>query len=227
MKTRFASLVLLFLLFGILYWMNPLFFYKLIEVLRSGDVDQIAAYLRSFGGWAVLVSILISTIMTFGLIIPFVIISAANGAVFGVGWGSVVSWSGEVIGAMIAFGIYRTLLRPTVTQRFRHSPHWQYVERLSGQHGFRTVLIARILPIIPSGVLTAVAAVSRITAWDFWWATVFGKIPSVYVKTLVGHDLLYFSENKSRLVWGLLFIVALYAGAWWWKKKRNSGVGNG
>jgi uncharacterized membrane protein YdjX (TVP38/TMEM64 family) len=163
----------------------------------------------------------LSIFMTFGLIIPFIVLSGANGVVFGVGWGTVISWAGEVIGAGVAFLVYRYYLRPAVVKRFYHSPHWAYVERFSGKRGFKTVFVARVLPVIPSGILTAIAAISNISVWDFWWATVLGKIPSVFVKTMVGHDLLFFEANKTRFIVGLILLILLYMAGWWWKRKKK------
>lgn len=217
MGIRTITWGIFFILILTAYILSPEIFVDVTRVLRSGDVDQIAEYIRSFGGLAVLVSIFLSTLMTFGLIIPFVLISAANGLVFGVGWGTVVSWAGEVIGAMIAFGIYRYYFRPSLMRRYKHTQYWRYVDKINRQHGFKTVLIARVLPVIPSGILTATAAISTISFGDFCWATVLGKIPSVFVKVLVGHDLVYFERYKIRFILGLLCLGLLYAGAWWVK----------
>jgi uncharacterized membrane protein YdjX (TVP38/TMEM64 family) len=205
-----------------MYSFNPGIFAEPLLVLRSGDVGQMAAYIRAFGGWAVLISILLSIIMTFGLVIPFVLISAANGLVFGLGWGTIISWAGEVTGAVIAFSIYRYFFRPSIIQRYAHTEHWRYVERISGRHGFKTILIARILPLIPSGILTMAASISTVSFWDFTWATLLGKIPSVFAKVLVGHDLILFRINETRFIISLLFLILLYAGAWWVKYRERA-----
>lgn len=204
------------------YGLHPGIFAEPLLILRSGDVGQIAAYIRAFGVWAVVVSMILSTIMTFGLVIPFVVISAANGLVFGLGLGTVVSWAGEVSGAIVAFSIYRYFFRPSIIKRYAHTEHWRSVEKISGQHGFKTILIARILPVIPSGILTMAASISTVSFWDFTWATFLGKIPSVFVKVLVGHDLVYFRVNETRLVIGLLLLILLYAGAWWVKRQERA-----
>lgn len=219
MRIRVAVSVILFTISLAAYSLNPGIFEEFVRILRTGNVEQIAAYLRSFGGWAVLVSIALSTLLTFGLIIPFVLISAANGMVFGLGWGTVVSWAGEVIGATIAFSVYRYCFRPSIIKRYANTEHWRYVETISGEHGFKTVLMARIFPLVPSGILTAAASISIISFGHFTWATLLGKIPSVFAKVLFGHDLIYFERYKSRLMVGLLFMFLLYAIAWWMKRR--------
>lgn len=206
-------------LISMVYFLSSGFDNSIITIIRDGNADNLAAYIRSFGIWAVLVSVLLSILMTFGLVIPFVILAAANGAVFGIVGGTIVSWTGEVAGAMIAFTVYRYIFQPAIVKRLSHTPYWSYMDKLSSKHGFKTVLIARILPIIPSGILTAVAAVSNISVRDFWWATAWGKIPSVFVKVMVGYDLLHIQTNKYRLLIGVLVLVILYLAAAWYRKR--------
>lgn len=201
------------------YVFSPGTFEEPLQALRSGNAEMIAGYIRSFGGWAIVASIVLSIIMTFCLVIPFVFLSAANGLVFGLGWGTVISWAGEVIGAIFAFNIYRYYLRPAFLHRFAQTKNWHYVEKIGGEYGFLTVLTGRIFPIIPSGVLTTAASLSTISFFDFSLATLIGKVPSVFIKVLVGHDLLYLSEYKARFIGGIVLLTILYAGAWWIRRQ--------
>lgn len=203
------------------YVLSPGTFEEPLQVLRSGNAETIAGYIRSFGGWAIVASIVLSIIMTFCLIIPFVFLSAANGLVFGLGWGTVISWAGEVMGAIFAFSIYRYYLRPAFLHRFAHKKNWHYVEKISGEYGFVTVLTGRIFPVIPSGVLTAAASLSTISFFDFSLATLIGKVPSVFIKVLVGHDLLFLSEYKARFIGGVVLLTILYVGAWWIRRRTD------
>lgn len=218
MKLRTVSAALILMGFIALYTLNPLICEEFSRLLGSGNAELTAAYIRGFGGWAVVVSIFLSIVMTFGLIVPFVFLSAANGMVFGLGWGTVISWAGEVVGAVVVFSLYRCYFRSSVIRHCAHSKYWRYIDKIGGKHGFLTVLIGRIFPVVPSGVLTAAASVSTITFWDFTLATLIGKIPSVFVKVLVGHDLFYFADHKVRLMGGLLLLILLYAGARWMRQ---------
>jgi len=216
MKLRTVSLALILMGVIALYTSNPLICEEFSRLL--GNAELTAAYIRGLGGWAVVVSIFLSIVMTFGLVVPFVFLSAANGMVFGLGWGTVVSWAGEVVGAVVVFSLYRCCFRSSVIRHCAHSKYWRCIDKIGGKHGFLTVLIGRIFPVIPSGVLTAAASVSTITFWDFTLATLIGKIPSVFIKVLVGHDLFYFADHKVRLMGGLLLLILLYAGARWMRQ---------
>ena len=47
----------------IIHWLNPLFFPQTMQLLQTGDIEGIAEYLRSFGIWAAVISILINIII--------------------------------------------------------------------------------------------------------------------------------------------------------------------
>ncbi|HWR55538.1 MAG TPA: TVP38/TMEM64 family protein [Negativicutes bacterium] len=220
MNLRTVSAAVILMGFIALHILYPRTFEEFSRLLGSGNAELTAAYIRGFGGWAVVVSICLSIIMTFGLIIPFVVLSAANGLVFGLGWGTAISWAGEVVGAVVAFGLYRCYFRPSVMQHCAHRKYWRYIDKIGGEHGFLTVLTGRVFPLVPSGVLTAAASVSTISFWDFTLATVIGKVPSVFVKVWVGHDLFYFADHKVRFMGGLLLLILLYAGAWWMGRRE-------
>ena len=56
-------------------------------------------------------------------------------------------------------------------------------------------LFARTLPYFPSGILTAVGAVSRISARDYIIANLIGKFPSTALEVVIGHDVVNFQQR--------------------------------
>ena len=64
---------------------------------------------------------------------------------------------------------------------------------------------ARALPYFPSGILTAVGAVSSISIRDYIIANLIGKFPSTALEVVIGHDIVNFQQNSERL--GILIVV--------------------
>jgi len=95
------------------------------------------------------------------------------------------------------------------------------VDDYSAENGFKALLIARLLPLAPSGIITAVAAISRMNFRDFMLATVLGKLPPVIIKVLLGHDLVFASENMGRLIGIIVIIIGVYGALWWYKRKNS------
>ncbi len=82
------------------------------------------------------------------------------------------------------------------------------------------MLVARSLPYFPSGIITAVGAVSSIRFRDYVMATLIGKFPSVALEVVVGHDLVNYEQNMARLSIVIGLALLIYCGLWWWGKRR-------
>lgn len=211
---------------GLLYLWHPEFFRQSYAILRHGDIIALADYLRAFGIWGIAVAIGLFIVMTFTIVFPFMILSGAAGIVYGLFWGTVISWSGEVIGAVVMFVFARYFFRSSVEGWLEKSKYLKQANDYSAANGFKALLIARLLPLAPSGIITAVAAISKISWRDFLLATVAGKLPPVVIKVLVGHDIVFAGQNMLRLIVVLVFIVLVYAALWWYKRRsgKSSGV---
>lgn len=206
---------------GLAYWLQPDFFNHSYSILRHGDIAALAEYLRSFGATGIFVTLVLFVVMTFTIVFPFMILSGASGIVYGLFWGTVISWLGEVIGAIFMFVFARYFLRSTVEVWIAKSPYLKQVDDYSAANGFKALLIARLLPLAPSGIITAVAAISRISVRDFLLATVIGKLPPVIVKVLLGHDLVYAGQNMARLIVIVVAVIVLYGWLWWRKRSAK------
>ena len=202
------------------YGLFPDFFRQTYGYIEHGDIQNLAVYLQSFGGWSIVVILLLFVIMTFTIVFPFMILSGASGIIYGLFWGVVISWAGEVLGAVVMFFVARYLLRHCAENWICKSPYLKQVDDYSASNGFKALLIARLLPLAPSGIITAVAAVSRISFRDFMWATLLGKLPPVVIKVIMGYDLVFIKENPWRLVAMVGLVAAIYGVVWWHKRKQ-------
>lgn len=207
---------------GLLYAWQPEFFQTAYGMIQQGDIAGLADYLRSFGGWSVGITLALFVVMTFTIVFPFMILSGAAGVMYGLFWGTVISWAGEVVGALLMFVLVRYFFRQAVAGWITKSRYLQQVDDYSADNGFKALLIARLLPLAPSGIITAVAAISRMGFRDFFLATLIGKLPPVVIKVLLGHDLAFAGENMTRLVVVAVLVVGIYAVLWWYKRNRQN-----
>jgi Uncharacterized conserved protein len=222
MKKLFSWIFIVVFIF-LLYLWQPEFFHQVYAIIKHGDIAALADYLRSFGHWTIVAIIALFVIMTFTIVFPFMILSGATGILYGLFWGTIISWIGEVTGALVMYIFARYFFRSTFESWIIKSPYLKQVDDYSAANGFKVLLIARLLPLAPSGIITAVAAISRMTFKDFFLATFIGKLPPVIIKVMLGHDIVFASENMTRLVVIVLLVILIYAGLWWHKrmKKQN------
>ena len=185
------------------------------------NVEAIAEWLRSWGIVAVLASILLNVVISITGVLPSIFLSGANAVVFGLWGGFFVSLAGELAGAVIAFLLYRK--GSGLSKKLKQWSESNWVERVNQSSRFKQIAgiaLLRINPLLPSGFVNFGAALSKITLFDFFLGTFIGKVPSMVFETFVGHDLVFFTENKSRLAISLL-LGALVFLLFWPKRKEG------
>ena len=95
-KIKLIILAVIFFLFALIYVINPGFYRTMYYLSVNGDLNGTISYLRSFGPYAVLVSILLDVLVNVSGVLPSIFISTANALVFGLFWGFILSWLSEV-----------------------------------------------------------------------------------------------------------------------------------
>jgi uncharacterized membrane protein YdjX (TVP38/TMEM64 family) len=172
------------------------------RILEKGTVQQTVDMIRSWGFAAPLLSILLMIFQSLAAPIPSFLISAANGAVFGLFWGVVISWIGAMAGGIIAFLLSRWLGAAFVMKVVKNKRIWDQAERISRDQGFKIVLIARLLPFVSFDFISYAAGLGRIKLIPFLAATGIGMIPSTIIYVLLGERML-----KLEDLWMLLSLV--------------------
>lgn len=194
---------------------------KIHHLFLTGNIDESVAYIRSFGPYAALVSFAIIVFINSVAVLPNIFILAANGIIFGVVEGTLLSWIAECVGVIISFAFMRYLFRDYAHRVIDRNNSLQKVNDFSGKNGFQLMLIARSVPFVPSGLITALGALSDIRWRDYILATLIGKLPSAWIEVTLGHDIASYREHSVRLAILIVLSVAVY---WWYlrhKKKQG------
>ena len=217
---RVAAGLLLLLLLGAVAWLCPGFFGRLCYVLACGGMEETIAYIQSFGVWAVVVSFLIDVLINALGFLPSIFVSTANGVLFGVVPGILISWLAETVGVILSFLLMRTVLRASAEKLIQKSPYLTKLDEFSGAQGFKLMLIARTIPYFPSGILTALGAVSRISFRDYALANLIGKFPSTALEVIIGHDVVSLEAHMTRLTLVVFAATAVYGALWFYQRKK-------
>lgn len=210
--TKIVAAVLLVMLVVGVQLLAPDFFRNTLQLAVSGNVTGLVEYLRSFGPWAILISFLLDVLINAASIFPSIFLSTANGLIFGLPLGILISWLAETVGVVISFYLMRFFFRSTAEAIIAKSDSLKHIDEVSGEHGLEWMAFARTLPYFPSGILTAIGAVSSISARDYIIANLIGKFPSTALEVVIGHDIVNFQENSMRLavlviIVGVIFFV--------------------
>jgi len=184
---------------GIHRW-NAGFFPTVFALSVHGDIHGTVIYLKSFGIWAMVISFCLLVIINVLGFLPNIFLLVANGFLFGLWPGILISWAGECAGSALGFLVARYLLRDAARALLQKGGYKDKVEDFSSRNGFGLMLAGRALPFMPSGALTAAGAISAISFRDFVLATCIGKILSVSIEVLSGHDVASIHEHMPRLI---------------------------
>ncbi|MHA7963260.1 TVP38/TMEM64 family protein [Paenibacillus sp. CAU 1782] len=161
------------------------------------DSEQTAEWLKGFGIWGALISITLNILISVAGVLPSVFLSGVNGIVFGLSAGFVISIIGETLGALISYWLYRKGISKLRGRKGSRQGKWSRAfasARPAKQ--FVLMLIARIMPFIPSGAITFAASWYRMNVYLFMAATVIGKAPSIAAEVWLGQGLFYWIKNS-------------------------------
>ena len=226
-KERYIQLGLLGALvaLGVLvHILVPGFYDDMWELVISGDVNRMAEVLQSYGPWAMVISFVLDVLINALGFLPSIFFSTANGLLFGVVPGIIISWLAETVGVVLSFMIMRYILRDTAHKVIEKSEFLLKVDDFSGKNGLAVMLFARTIPYFPSGVITALGAISQISLQDYIIANLIGKFPSTALEVIVGHDAVLLQDNLGRLTVVIVAATVVYFLLWKgyqrWVKQR-------
>jgi uncharacterized membrane protein YdjX (TVP38/TMEM64 family) len=182
------------------------------QQLVPASLDGLARSLRALGPLAPAVSLVLMVLQSVFSPLPGSLVAAANGALFGVWWGSLLSWAGGMAGALVTYGIGRWLGERAVA-RWGTDPRWQRLAQLGEHDGFWIVLVARLTPIISLDFIGYLAGAAAMPLRHYLLANTIGLLPGMVAYTILGHDL----ASARGVSWqlgaaGLLLVVLFLLG---------------
>ncbi len=143
--------------------------------------------------------------------IPSEVIIIGAGSL-GISMGSIMIFGslGATAGASLGYALGRYAATPVILHFGKFvliKPHHIYrAEAVAKKYGAWSVLIGRLLPVVPFKVFSIAAGITRIPFISFMIATLLGVLPRIYLLTLFGYAILRY--KKPALV-ALIFIVLI------------------
>ncbi|MGE5243085.1 MAG: TVP38/TMEM64 family protein [Betaproteobacteria bacterium] len=156
-----------------------------IALLATGQLAQFQQFLLTLGAWAPAASIGLMIVEALAIPVPVTIIMVANGLVFGVWGGLLVSAAGGLAGAIAAYVIGRSVGR-ALLERFVSASSLAAADRLMARYGRWAIVIERWIPGIPGDPVSYVAGITRLPAPAFVGLTLAGLLPANLVAAYLG-----------------------------------------
>lgn len=196
--------------FGVLYFLLPGLrsnFDLVFSLLTGGDIEALRGYLLRFGIWTPATSFLLMILQSVIAPLPSVLITMANGLLFGAFWGGLLSWGSAMAGAALCFGISRAFGRPLVEKWVGHKAITAS-DAFFKMHGKYAVLIARLIPVISFDLVSYGAGLTSLGFWPFWMATGVGQAPATVLYSIFGERIGAPTKAALWALSGLAFLMA-------------------
>ncbi len=179
--------------------------------------QEVLQLFDNYPQYAFLLSICISVVIAVLGVIPSVFLTAANILFFGFWKGTLISFLGESIGAFIAFLLYRFGFKKSVQNSLQKYPAVRKLLQAEGYEAFYAIVSLRLIPFIPSGLITFAAAIGKVSLLTFFIASSLGKIPALLIESYAAYQVTEFKwQGKAILLLvGVYFLYQLF-------KKRKS-----
>lgn len=136
------------------------------------------------------------------------VMTLAAGALFGLGYGTLLVSFASAIGATLAFLIARYIARDWVQQRF--ADQLKTINNGVEKEGGFYLFSLRLIPAFPFFLINIVMALTPIKAWPFYWISQLGMLPGTLVYVNAGTQLSQLESMQGILSPDLIFsFVAL------------------
>ena len=218
---KIMAAILIVLLFVIIHIAAPNFLPEIIDLLSRGDIKETAEYIQSYGSMAIVFSFLLTLFVNALGFPPAIIFSTANTLIFGIFWGITLSVVAETVGVTISFLLLRFFFRDTAQKLISKSKFLKSIDHYSSEKGFVVMLIARMVPYVPSGILNAVGALSALSLRDYFLASFIGKFPSTGIEAIIGHDMIAGDGDNTRIIVVVILAVILILFALWYERRGH------
>ncbi len=134
-------------------------------------------------GWASFLAA--QVIMTISGFLPAALVGVSAGATYGLALGFALAAISTLIGAVVAFLISRSLLRPFIKRMLRGKPYLANLDEQIGDQGWRLVCLLRLSPVMPFAATSYALGLSSIAFGEYFAGTL-ASLPSLFTYVIAG-----------------------------------------
>ncbi len=121
---------------------------------------------------------------------------------------------GATLGAMVGYLLGRYAAMPVILKYGKFvliKPHHiERAEKFAKKYGVCSVLIGRVLPIVPFKVFSIAAGITKIPFVPFVVCTLIGVVPRIFLLSMFGMGLAKFTKPTLMIAGGIVLIFLAY-----------------
>lgn len=197
------------------------------EAIRLENLSRLKRAIEGYGGLAPLIFIA-GYVLAAVLFVPGLPMTVLGGVVFGPIWGTVYVWIAATVGAGLAFLVARYAVRTTVERWVQASPRLARVDGQVAEHGWRIVMLTRLVPVFPFNLQNYAYGITRIGFWSYVITSAICMLPGTAAFTFAGGAL---SDGRGQIrrtlaylaMAGVLLVLISLIPRWLARRSRLAG----
>ncbi|SCW65563.1 Uncharacterized membrane protein YdjX, TVP38/TMEM64 family, SNARE-associated domain [Paenibacillus tianmuensis] len=183
--------------------------------------EEIVAWFQAPNHMALV--IVAATAMALFPVIPYPVVGGFIGAAFGPVLGTAITWTGSTAASILMFLFVRYGYQEWGERMLYRYERLSKLTVLFERNAFLTILFARLVPFIPSIIINAYSALSRVSFGAYAVASALGKIPAMLLFAFVGNTLMSEPGTVALTIaiYGGFLAVTLLVYRQWKRSKSN------
>ena len=148
-------------------------------------IQALQKRVMSLGAWAAICYPLLFAICNV-LLLPGGILAVGGGFFFGLWWGFLIVFAGNVVATAISFAVSRWIARRWFKRRLSGNPMLRTLGPAVERESWKIILLSQLHPLFPTSLLNYFYGLTRIQFGAYMlWASL-GRIPGLFLYAYVG-----------------------------------------
>ena len=148
-------------------------------------IEALQQRVMSWGAWAAVCYPLLFALCNI-LLLPGGILAVGGGFFFGLWWGFLIVFAGNVVATAISFALSRSIARRWFQRKLSGNPTIHALGPAVERESWKIILLSQLHPLFPTSLLNYFYGLTRIRFGSYMlWASI-GRIPGIFLYAYVG-----------------------------------------
>src|SRR5438874_12093068 len=148
-------------------------------------IEALQQRVMSWGAWAAICYPLLFALCNI-LLLPGGILAVGGGFFFGLWWGFLIVFTGNVVATAISFALSRSIARRWFQRKLSGNPTLRALGPAVERESWKIILLSQLHPLFPTSLLNYFYGLTRIRFGTYMlWASI-GRLPGIFLYAYVG-----------------------------------------
>ncbi|MGH7982806.1 MAG: TVP38/TMEM64 family protein [Candidatus Udaeobacter sp.] len=148
-------------------------------------IEALQQRVISWGAWGAICYPLLFALCSI-LLLPGGILAVGAGFFFGLWWGFLIVFAGNVVATAISFALSRSVARRWFQRKLSRNPTLRALGPAVERESWKIILLSQLHPLFPTSLLNYIYGLTRIRFGSYmFWASI-GRVPGIFLYAYVG-----------------------------------------